>query len=78
MTTKDGTVNTFLEHSCAKCGVENNSGPFSKKSKSLDQQSSMSYTVNISYWNFIQFAFIVCPSWGLPKHIGTKVLLTHF
>ena len=29
-------------------------------------------------WNVIQFVFLACPSWGLPKHNKTKVLTTCF
>ena len=29
-------------------------------------------------WNFIQFVFIFCRSWGLAKHIETKVRTTCF
>ena len=32
----------------------------------------------LTVWNVIDFVFIVCPSWGLPKYIKTKVLTTCF
>ena len=32
----------------------------------------------LTVWTYRQFAFILCPSWGLPKYIETKVLTTCF
>ena len=55
--------NIFFQNSEAKCGEEACSRPFYKKSK-LSKWNA---------WNVIKFAFIVCPSWGLPKYIKRKI-----
>ena len=54
----------FLEKSFAKCGGETSPRSFSKKIKIEHNSDS---TVS----NFIQFAFILCLSQGLPKYTET-------
>ena len=52
----------------SKWGGKTSLRPFSKKSKlgkSLDKESEC-----------LQFAFNICPRWGLPKYIETKMVAT--
>ena len=48
--------NIFLEKWCTKCDGEISPDPFLKNRNGA------------AVWSFIQFVFIVCPNWGLPKH----------
>ena len=62
--------NIFLEKSSTKCSRKTSPRSFFKKSKLSISRDQV--------WSFIQFVIIVCPSWGLPKDIETKVLTTWF
>ena len=64
--------NIFLQKLCTKYGGENSSRLFLKKRKKNGHISAS------AVWNFIQFAFVVYSSWGLPKYIESKVLTTCF
>ena len=59
--------NIFLEKSYKNCDEKASHRPFHKSKQSIS-------TVR----NVMQFVFIVCPNRGLPKHIITKMLTTHF
>ena len=57
--------------SYTECGGETSPIRFYKKIK-------IEHISGSTVWNVIQFVFIVCPSWGLPKYNKTKVLTTCF
>ena len=58
--------NIFLEKWCTKCDGETSPDPFLKNRNGA------------AVCSFIQFVFIVCPNWGLPKHTEAKLLITCF
>ena len=60
-----------LKYQNTKCGGETGPTAFSWKIK-------IDHTSGSTVWYFLQFAFVVCPSQGLPKYIKTKVHGTCF
>ena len=61
--------NIFLQKLCPKYGGENSSKNKRKKNGHISASA---------VWSFIQFAFVVYSSWGLPKYIESKVLTPYF
>ena len=60
----------FFKTSYAKSGVEANPWPFL-----INQNWAYLWSTSLKV---IKFIFTVCPSYGLPKYINTKVLTTYF
>ena len=49
-----------------------------KLSQTLFHKIKIEHISGSTVWNFLQFAFIVCPRQGVPAYVEIKVFITCF